>query len=342
MTPSTTALATIARVRRHRRAPLAVAAVTTSLALVGPAEAKITLVNEDFDLPGNVAAGRGWSAMTQADGTKAKLYVGKLGTSPVLAEHAAPIIFWTQPHIGTDARGHAVIVYPSCVKNACDLHALDPATGADAPLPGASSPGVNEVEGDLDRGALAYVTAPAGRPRSGHSQLRYRPAGGPSRILDRLGGGYLDLDRGRILTVRSGGDGAGDGTCGSELLELTTVATRTRTLISRQNCGQDEQTITGAGFVGKRRVAWSIGALSGSTFAQRDLAASARTQRVHSIHKFIAYAPVSSTRGLIVGGEIDYATGPPSNPDDDYEPGFPLYDVTGIQVGAKNGQGQNR
>ena len=313
---------------------LAVALVTSWLAPPA-AVAKVTTLNEAFDAPGTVATGDGWVVATQAR-SHAQLYVGRLGREAQQVTTAPPMPWWSQPHVGTDRTGRTVIVFPSCAHGNCDLQMLDPTSGAIESVPGGSRPGVNEVEGDLDRGALALIAARPGHPLSTQMRLVYRPALGKPVTLNRRGGEKIELDRGRILTLRVDGDAPRDG-CGTRVIDLTTTAGRTTT-VARVAC-HDGTTVQGLGFIGRRRVAWAVGEPGVSTFWQRDLKASA-AQSVRSLHQFISFAPVNSRRALVIGGDFDYAAGPPSNPNADFEPEFPLYDITGIQVGAPNARGQ--
>jgi len=321
------------------------AALFTSLIAPGSAAAKLTTV-ATYPLPGTVAAGHGWVAVTQATEVGATLLVGREGAVPQPVAAASSVPSFAQPHVGTDVHGHAVIVYPTCTAEDCDLKLLDPERGTVRSAHGANRASADEVEGDMDRGALAFSIVRGHRRPSITSidqpkmDLAYRPTGGQARVLTRLGGSEIELDRGRALSVRhSYGEGSGD--CGISSLVLTTVSGR-RSVIAQVACGMDGQHITGTGFIGKRRVAWGVTTLGGSVYRQLDLVPGARRKEVRAVGGFISYAPLNSRSAVVLQG-LDPLLFDPA----DVEPGeapefFPLVHVTGIVVGAKDASDQRR
>ncbi len=168
-------------------------------------------------------------ALTQADTSGAIILVGKVGAVPRPVPALVGVPSWARPHFGTTAEGRTVLVYPTCAENDCDLHAYDPVARADQEISGGATDAAYELEGDLDRGALAVSVRLKEIPSIVSTdipaqRLRYRPAGGALRTLTDLGGSFVNLDRGRILTARSVlGGSEGGGECGAALLELTRV-----------------------------------------------------------------------------------------------------------------------
>ncbi|MEH3054523.1 MAG: hypothetical protein PGN13_11045 [Patulibacter minatonensis] len=182
-------------------APVAGGATTT---IIGALEAR-----------GTIAQHNGLVVVTQlGEHGRATLAVGgKFGAPRAIKTHALPP--WGQPHVGTSEIGTTVIVYPHCYRAAfttCNLFAFDVTTGTDTQLRGeASRRGSAEIEGDMDRGALAIARwhgarAPAvpvtGGLAQGTTELLYQPFGKPARALAEPGGQQIDLDRGRIAQVR--------------------------------------------------------------------------------------------------------------------------------------------
>ncbi len=118
---------------------------------------------------GQIAQHAGLVIVTEMRGDgKANLTLGGRVAAPQpIHTHTLPA--WGQPHVGTSALGTTVVVYPHCSQikrlTTCNLWAFDVTFGTDTQLTGsAAASGTGELEGDMDRGALAFTAGPAGRP----------------------------------------------------------------------------------------------------------------------------------------------------------------------------------
>lgn len=245
-TPSSLAL-----LSRRRLAALAVL-LAAALPAAAAARGATTTVIGTLAARGQIAQHDGLVVVTQlGDDGKATLAIGgKYGAPRAIHTHTLPA--WGQPHVGTSEIGTTVIVYPHCWRAAittCNLFAFDVTTGTDAELTGeASRRGTGEIEGDMDRGALAIVrwaagaqvpTAAAigGRPER-TTTLVYQPFGKPARVLPEPGGQQIDLDRGRIAQVRD--EDSTFGTCGKPAVEVVDTRGGSRS-IARRGCGEGGQ-----------------------------------------------------------------------------------------------------
>lgn len=210
---------------------------------VALAEGATTTIVGTLPERGQIAQHDGVVVVSQiGDDGKATLAIGgKAGAPRAIETHTLPA--WGQPHVGTSDVGTTVIVYPHCSGQAitsCNLYAYDLATGADRRLGGeASRPGTAEIEGDMDRGALAIVrwnrplTTPSALALAGRGEatttLLYQPFGRPARTLPEPGGQQIDLDRGRIAQVRDRDPSFG--TCGVPSVEVVDVRGGARVLL---------------------------------------------------------------------------------------------------------------
>ncbi|MBO9533456.1 MAG: hypothetical protein J7513_10825 [Solirubrobacteraceae bacterium] len=286
-------------------------AVALALAATMPASAGAATPTTIFSAPqpGTVETDGSTYLLTQAGPTGATLLVGEVGMAPT-AHATTGLPTWARPHLGTSAGGHRVVVYPSCATNAsgCDLRVLDLSANRTYKLKGAGT-SREELEGDLDRGAAAWLVAskitssqsiPGYVPEKAGS-VRYRPANGAARTLPGDGGMELSLDRGRVLLVRRSYQEGLGGEGGAVIIDiLRTTGVRTR--ITAMGSGEDFQRIEGPRFVAKDRVAWAMVSASGSWLKTRSVAASAKTSTARIIKGGMSVAPLSTTSVLALQG----------------------------------------
>ena len=225
-------------------------AVLLGALLVGSpdASASTTTVIGTLAERGQIAQHGGLVVVTQLDdeGTATMAIGSKLAAPRAIKTHRLPA--WGQPHVGTSELGSTVIVYPHChdasLPRTCNLWAFDVTFGTDTELKGeASRSGTGEIEGDLDRGALAFVRwiAPKGRPDTlslggradRNTQLFYAPFGGAARTVAVPGGQQIDLDRGRVAQVR---DRDPLPACDAPVVEVVTVATAAVATVAHHGC----------------------------------------------------------------------------------------------------------
>ncbi len=324
------------RINRLRaRGSIAVGCAALALAgLASSAEAKTHTI-ASYAKAGTVASGGGYIALTQADTSGAQILVGKIGEVPQVVGSLSGAPSWARLHFGTTAAGRVVLVWPTCSAGDCDLHAYDPASGQDQALSGAASTDSYELEGDLDRGALAFSVRLKELPSIVSTdipaqRLRYRAAGGAVRTLTDLGGSFIEMDRGRILSARSVLGGAeGGGECGAAILELTRV-NGTRQRVGRQGCGENFQMIAGAGFVSRGTVAWGVSTVGDDLVRITRLRGTHREKPVRVPGGFESYAPINASAAVVLRG----TTRLDLNPDPEFAPPvYTLERVTGIRSG---------
>jgi hypothetical protein len=223
---------------------------------------------------GQIAQGNGLVVVTQltGEGTATLAIGGKNGLPRPI--HTRPLPAWGQPHVGTSELGTTVIVYPSCASptsvRSCNLRSFDVTFGTDTALEGAAAArGKGEIEGDMDRGALAFVRWTASGSDPGAlalggtadttTQLYYQPFGKPARRLAPLGGQQLDLDRGRIAQVVDTDPSA---TCDAPAVQVVTIRNTVRVLTQRPCSEPGTQLLAPTFFA--RQVVWGLRSTAGS------------------------------------------------------------------------------
>jgi hypothetical protein len=218
---------------------------------------------------GQIAQHGGLVAVTQLEGDgTATLAIGSR-LAPPRAIETRRLPAWGQPHVGTSEIGSTVIVYPHCHDvsrpSTCNLWAFDVTFGKDAALTGeAARRGTGEIEGDMDRGALAFTrwTAPKAKPGTlslggkgdANTQLFIQPFGQPARPLSPPGGQQIDLDRGRVAQVRDRDPAPG---CDAPVLEVVTVATGKVATIAHHGCRHARHTYLAPTLFGTQ-VVWGL------------------------------------------------------------------------------------
>ncbi len=211
--------------RRTRLATSAIAAISTlSLApTVGSAAASPTRLTigalpaaptlgvlPQIDALGSqviaIAPAEGLTAESSLTASSGNLWFSRLDDRPTKLQLAG-VPAWAQPHLGTDAAGRAVAIYPRCAgtaRSSCDLYAWDVAANTERPLTEANRRDAGELEGTMAGGALAWTVAPADEAATAadtpdaERTLMYRPAGGAPKLASNVGGRRLALRSGQI------------------------------------------------------------------------------------------------------------------------------------------------
>lgn len=138
-----------------------------------------------------------------------ELWFSRLDDRPTKLPYAG-VPVWAQPHLGTAADGHVVAVYPRCATEAitsCDLYAWDIDANAERPLNEVNSAAAGELEGTMQRGAIAWTVAPAGGAGSATTgltsqrTLMHRSAAGAVKTVSARGGEELALRGTQIAQV---------------------------------------------------------------------------------------------------------------------------------------------
>lgn len=91
-----------------------------------------------------------------------QLRIAELGKTPRAAEGAGPLPFWARIHVGSNASGYPVVVYPRCRSArlaSCDLYEWDPRFRRERVIERVSKPGRAEVEGVEHSGNVLFVTS---------------------------------------------------------------------------------------------------------------------------------------------------------------------------------------
>ncbi len=266
---------------------------------------------------GHIAqGGGGLVVVTQltGEGTATLAIGGKNGMPRPI--RTKPLPEWGQPHVGTSELGTTVIIYPSCAAptsvRSCNLRIFDVTFGTDAPLDGtASSRGRGEIEGDMDRGALAIVrwadrsegpgAAALGAAADATTELYYQPFGEPARRLTPPGGQQIDLDRGRIAQVI---DQDPTTQCDAPAVQVVGIDDSVRS-IQRRACGTGEVMLAPTFF--GRELVWGLRTPTAS-FVQRVSARGGRVRQAATV-PFGLIAPAGPRSAFQLRADVTPALG---------------------------------
>lgn len=257
--------------RRRRSAALAAVAALASVAAVAtPAAARDQTRATIGSLPASPAIGlwpqidalgshviavapaAGLTELSAVTASTGELWFSRLDDRPTKLSLAG-VPAWAQPHLGTDAAGRAVAVYPRCAADAidsCDLFAWDVLANTERRLDEVNRASVGELEGTMQRGAVAWTVAPtgaAGQVSAGpelQRTLMYRAAAGAPRTITARGGRRLALRSGQIAQVVLNADQE------SSRVELVRVRDRSRRTLVRVSGGAGPRTPVGLRFTG--------------------------------------------------------------------------------------------
>lgn len=180
---------------------------------------------------------------------------------PVPAPGAGQLPIWAQPSIGTDASGSRVVIYPRCATtdvSSCDLYRYDPASATERPVAGVNRSGVGEVDGAMDRGAVAFnrwtdaTTSPAMSFPAQTTRLYYQSHSHRPRLISKRGGRQLALQGMWIAQVRDTAketDPEIGSSCGIFSVELVRLSGKRRT-VRKSLCGESGQAPRNPAFAG--------------------------------------------------------------------------------------------
>lgn len=180
---------------------------------------------------------------------------------PVPAPGAGRLPIWARPSIGTDASGSRVVIYPRCTTaevSSCDLYRYDPASATERPVAGVNRSGVGEVDGAMDRGAVAFnrwtdgTTSPASGFAAQTTRLYYKSHSHQPRLISKRGGRQLALQGTWIAQVRDTRkqeDSEIGQSCGVLTVELVRLSGKRRT-VRKSPCGESGQSPVNPMFAG--------------------------------------------------------------------------------------------
>ena len=287
------------------------AAATANGAAVPPAVAPVTPLAE----PGQLSARGGVVAVTQWNSlTSTPLLVGQNGAAPVQVPVAGPIPEWAYPHVGSDRRGRAVVIYPRCPGadvSSCDLWAYFVASRTSSPVKRVNTAAAGETEGVMIGGAVAFTrwtaeSTPTRNDAHATTTLMYKPATADARLVTRRGGQQLALSGDRIAHIRDVDETTGE--CGQPTVELITTSGR-RSVVRTYRCGLDGHSPRGLAFV-KGRLLWVMHGLDQGHFARYVLATRRVSYENVDTGMILAYAPVAESGGYVVrSGDLTQTTG---------------------------------
>lgn len=199
-----------------------------------------------------VAPAGGRTEETSLTPSSGELWFSRLDDRPTKLDLAG-VPTWAQPHLGTDAAGRAVAVYPRCASdaiNSCDLYAWDVVANVERPIDEVNRSSVGELEGTMQHGAVAWTVAPAGETAGATAApdaertLRYRSTSGPSRTITTKGGRQLALRSGEIAQTVLNADQE------SSRVELVRVRDRSRRTLVQVSGGAGPRWPVGLRFFG--------------------------------------------------------------------------------------------
>ncbi len=295
--------------RTLRRTTLPAVALAAAL-LPSGAGASIASPVASLARPGTLEVDSAGLVVTQAGPTRASLLTGTLDDPPA-ERPTIGMPVWARPHLGTSASGRRVVVYPSCrdTDGGCDLRVIDLASGRDTLVAGASTKGRDELEGDMDRGAVTWLVGkevPAvgdipGSVRADVGSVHYRPrTGRRGRCLGPAAWSSRST-AGRILLVRRSFDEGIGGEGGAVIIDLLRTNGQ-RTRLTAMGSGEDFQRIEGPRFVGKRLVSWAMVSASGTWLKGRSIDAGAKTTTVRVIKGGMSVSPQSRRAAYVLQG----------------------------------------
>lgn len=160
------------------------------------------------------------------------------GGAPVPAPGAGVLPVWAQPSVGTDRDGRRVVVYPRCSTSqisSCDLYSYTTSTGRERRIAGVNRATVGEVDGSMERGAVAFnrwtsTSVPSTvdtLPASERTRLFHKAPGGVAQLVTERGGRQLALRDRWIAQVRDTDPSATE--CGRPTVEVVSVGGQRRT-----------------------------------------------------------------------------------------------------------------
>jgi hypothetical protein len=205
----------------------------------------------------------------------------------------APVGSRAVPHLGTDAQGRVVVVYPRCVKGRCDLYSARPDGTHEQRVPGVNAPGESQFQGAMDRGNVAFL-----RTRAAYrTSLYLRRVGRPATLVTQEGGDDVALSGDHIAQIRDGSGEAG-------LCELPTVEVRRPDgavhRIARKSCGENGQRYGSLAFLGRHLLFLSYEGSAGTSRTRvfRTTLNGNRLERAEGPRRAVAYAPSGPRAGV--------------------------------------------
>lgn len=229
---------------------VALALLAAVTAFFAPAKgAAPTRTPLDWTLERPASHGTTVAGLLPGKGSTRRLGVSVDGRRPVAIAGLEPVSALAAPHIGTDADGGVVVVYPRCATSdgsRCDLYQAGVDGRGEQLVPGVNTAGSSELQGAIDHGSVAFLRS-AGDLYAHHASLYLRPVGGAARRLTRAGGTEIALSGDHIAQVRDIDPGIG--ICGEPSVEVRGTDGGVRRVKSTV-CGLNGQSLGSLTFAG--------------------------------------------------------------------------------------------
>jgi len=235
-------------------------------------------------------------------GATRHLGVSVRGGKAVAIAGVEPVSVLARPHVGTDANGGIVVVYPRCATTdgaRCDLYQVGVDGRGEQPVPGVNTPGSSELQGSMDRGDVAFLRS-AHDLRAEHASLYLRPAGGEARLLSRAGGSEIALSGDHVAQVRDVDPYVG--ICGLPAVEVRDVDSGDVRHVIGRACGLNGQRLGSLNFAGGRLtfLAWDGADGVPGTKIYRTAEDGTGTTHTDGPRRAVAFAPTGPRTGVAV------------------------------------------
>lgn len=235
-------------------------------------------------------------------GPTRRLGVSLHGRPAVAIAGPEAISMHATPHIGTDADGSVVVVYPRCATatgGRCDLYRVGVTGGAERPVPGVNTPGSSELQGAMDHGSVAFLRSrdSKGGFDAEHVSLYRLPAGGKARLVTRAGGDEIALSGTHIAQVRN--IDWSSGVCGEPSVEILDADGVLRHVFGTV-CGLNGQSVGSLNFWGGKLTFLSYNGADGpvQTRIYRTTLHSSVLTYAPGPHRAVAFAPTGARSGV--------------------------------------------
>lgn len=236
------------------------------------------------------------------DGPTRSLGVSVRGRPAVAIAGIQPISMRATPHVGTDANGSVVVVYPRCAGptgGRCDLYEVAVTGGAERAVAGVNTSRFSELQGAMDRGSIAFLRSRDSRGGfySDHVSLYRRPAGKKAELVTRAGGSEIALSGTHIAQVRD--IDSGGALCGEPSVEILDAAGALRRVTST-TCGLNGQSFGSPNFWGGKLTFLFFNGVTGpqQTRIYRTALHSSALTSTAGPHHAVAFAPTGARSGV--------------------------------------------
>lgn len=276
--------------------------VAVAAALAPVAGAAPTRTPLDWELDWPTSFGTTVVGLMPGQGSTQRLGVSLHGRPAVAIAGLPAISAHATPHIGTDADGAVVVVYPRCANAGgvrCDLYQAGVRGGTERPVAGVNTSGFSELQGAMDHGSVAFLRSRDSRGGffAQHVSLYRRPAGGKAALVTRAGGTEIALSGDHIAQVRDIDQGYE--LCGKPAVEILDATGALRRVMTT-GCGLNGQSFGSLNFWGgKLTFLASFGSAGpAQTRIYRTALHSSALTYASGLHYALAFAPTGARSGV--------------------------------------------